>query len=114
MNVINIAFTIIEEGKKAQSVLGNYSVAVLKIGEIMMNWLLDIHKKAEDLEVLTVNDKVYNILGGDLRLLAIVCGMDATNAEHTCVWCKYPKSVHSDMKQDWLLTNSEKGARIID
>ena len=33
LKVINFAFTIIQEGKKALSVAGNYSLAILQTGE---------------------------------------------------------------------------------
>ena len=33
LNVVNIAFTIIDEGRKAQSAVGNYSVVIMKIEE---------------------------------------------------------------------------------
>lgn len=91
-NVVNIAFTMIDEGKKAQSVFGNYSVAILKIGESyddLAAGLQDICNEAKELEVVTVQDKVYAIkyfLGGDLKFLAMVCGIEAANATHACVW----------------------------
>ena len=119
-NVVNIAFTILDEGRKAQSVLGNYSVAILKVEESYNELALglqDICSEAKDLEVITVKDKVYNIkfyLGGDLKFLAIACGIDAANAEYACVWCKCPKGMRSDMKQEWSLTDPKKGARTID
>ena len=39
IKVVNIAFTVIDEGEKANSVLGNYSVAILKVMENMKSWL---------------------------------------------------------------------------
>lgn len=119
-NVINIAFTIIDEGRKAQSVVGNYSVAILKIEEKyeeLAAGLQDICSEAKDLEVVTVQEKVYSIqffLGGDLKFLAMVCGIDAANAEYACVWCKCPKGMRFDMTQEWSLTDPTKGARTVD
>ena len=33
LNVVNFAFTILEEGTKAQSVAGNHTVAIMKVSE---------------------------------------------------------------------------------
>ena len=120
LNVVNIAFTIIDEGEKAQSVLGNYSIAILKITENyteLAAGLEDICKEAQDLKWVTINDKAYKItffLGGDLKFLAMSCGIEAANSEHACVWCKCPKSQRGDMKMEWSLTDQSRGARTID
>jgi len=119
LKVINFAFRIIDEGDKAQSVNGNYSVAILKIDESyedLAKGLEDICSEAKDLEVLTVDGKVYKIqffLGGDLKFLALVCDVEAANADHACVWCKCPKIKRSDMKEQWSITDTEKGTRTI-
>ena len=73
LDVVNIAFTIIDEGSRAQSVLGNYSIAILKVSEHyeeLQAGLADIISKTKDMEVLTTQDQVYTIqfyLGGDLK-----------------------------------------------
>jgi len=33
LNIVNIAFTILEEGRKAMSIDGNHSLAILKVSE---------------------------------------------------------------------------------
>ena len=75
-----------------------------------------IYSEAKNLEVITIQENVYSIqffLGGDLKFLAMVCGIDAANAEYACVWCKYPKRMRFDMKQEWSLTDPNKRARTI-
>ena len=120
LKVINFAFTIIEEGEKAQSVAGNYSLAILQTGESyndLAKGLEDICTEAKDLEVLTVGEKVNRIqffLGGDLKFLAIVCGIEAANADHACIWCKCPKDLRSDMTKQWSIKDQTKGARTIE
>ena len=120
LDVVNIAFTIIDEGNKAQSVLGNYSVAILKVlekYEQLEAGLQDICAEAKDLEVVTIEDQVYRIkfyLGGDLKFLALVCGIESANAEHACVWCKCPKSKWADMTIQWSITDPKKGVRNIE
>jgi len=120
LNVVNIAFTIIDEGEKAFSVQGNYSIAIMKIGEKyeeLAAGLEDIITEAKTCEVISIGDKVFNIefyLGGDLKFLAIVCGIDAANADHACIWCKCPKDKRDDMTMEWSLTDITKSARTID
>ena len=120
LKVINFAFTILDEGERAQSVAGNYSVAIMKTGESyddLAKGLEDICTEAKDLEVLTIGEKVYRIqffLGGDLKFLAIVCGIEAANADHACIWCKCPKNLRSDMTKQWSITDQAKGARTIE
>ena len=62
--------------------------------EELVAGLEDICTEAKDLEVVTVRDKVYKIqffLGEDLKFLAVVCGIEAANSGHPCIWCKCPK-----------------------
>lgn len=37
--------------------------------------------------------------GGDLKFLALVCGINAANATYSCVWCKCPAEEHFDMEK---------------
>ena len=119
LDVFNIAFTIIDEGSRAQSVFGNYSVAILKVSENyeeLQAGLEDICSAAKDIEVVTIEGQVYSIqfyLGGDLKFLALVCGIENANAEHACVWCKCPKGKHADMQIRWSITDPIRGARTV-
>ena len=59
--------TIINEGNRAQSVFGNYSVAILKVSgnykelQAGQAGLEDICSAAKDMEVVTVEDQVHRI-----------------------------------------------------
>ena len=119
LDAVNIAFTIIDEGSRAQSVLGNYSIAILKVTEHykkLQTGLADIISEAKDMEVLTIQDQVYTIqfyLGGDLKILVIVCGIESATADHACVWCKCSKSQRPDMQLQWSISDPSKGARTV-
>ena len=72
---------------------------------------------SKDLQVTTVGDKVYQtefFLCGDWKFLALVCGIDSANAEHSCIWCKCPKHQRYDMTQEWSISDTTKGARTIE
>ena len=120
LDVVNIAFTIINEGSRAQSVFGNYSVAILKVSENyeeLQAGLEDICSAAKDIEEVTIEGQVYRIqfyLGGDLKFLALVCGIENANAEHACVWCKCPKGKRADMEIQWSITDPIRGSRTVE
>ena len=115
-NIVNFAFTILEEGH-AQSALGNHVIAILKIGESyeeLLVGLKDICEEAKDIEVISIKQKVYTIiwfLGGDWKFLSTICGLDSATAEHVCIWCKCPKDERFDMTKQWSLSDLSKGAR---
>jgi len=94
LKIVNVAFT--EENKKACSVFGNYTVAILKIPENyeqLASGLQDMVEEARDLQVVKINEQIFKIvffIGGDWKFLATVCGLDAANSEFSCIWCKCP------------------------
>ena len=120
LNIVNFAFTILEEGNKGYSVLGNYTIAILKITESydeLALGLQDIYEEAKDLEVLTIEGNVYKILfflGGDWKFLATVCGIESASTVYSCIWCKCPKSQRSNMDLEWSISDPTKGARTIE
>ena len=73
LSVVNIAFTILEEGQLACSSACNHTIAILKVNEdydLLAAGLEDIIKEAEDMEVLAINERVFKIqffLGGDMK-----------------------------------------------
>ena len=120
LNIVNVAFTILEKGSKAYSVFGNYTVAILKATETydeLALGLQDICEEAKDLEVLTIEGNVYKIiffLGGDWKFLATVCGIESASAEYSCIWCKCSKSQRSNMELKWSISDPLNGARTIE
>ena len=103
LNVVNIAFTILEEGTKARSVAGNHTVAIMKVSESydeLIKGLRDICQEAKDLGVITIDDRIFKIkffLGGDWKFLATVNGLEHANANFACIWCKCSKTQRFDM-----------------
>ena len=120
LNVVNYAFTILAEGSRAQSVLGNHTVAIMKVSETydeLVNGSQDICQEAGDLEVITVKGKVYKIqfyLGGDWKFLATVCGLESATADYASIWCKCPKRERFDVSLKWSINDRAHGARSIE
>jgi len=68
----------------------------------------DIITEAEDLKSVTINNNTYNIkyfLGGDMKFLALACGIDIATCTHSCIWCKCPKEERHDMQLKWPITD---------
>ena len=111
---MNFAFTLLEEGTKARSVAGNHTIAIMKVSESydeLISGLKDVCQEARDLEVITVNQRVYKIkffLGGDWKFLATVSGLESANAEYACIWCKCPTKQRYDMSLQWSINDVEK------
>ena len=107
----------------AESVAGNHTLAILKIGEDYFDLVTVFHhtisKEIKDLSHITINGKRYMIeysfgSGGDWKFLAVVCGLNAANAEYSCVWCKYPSNDRWNMTKKWSISDTTEGARTIE
>jgi hypothetical protein len=119
LHVVNITFTILEEGDKAMAADGNHLVAVIKVPENYSNLcgaLVDIRNEVESLSNISVGNEVFDIewfLGGDWKFLACVCGLGAAHANSPCIWCKCTLYDKFDPSKTWSLLDITKGARTI-
>lgn len=120
LHVINVTFTVLDEGTLAQAAGGNHLIAVIKEPEnyeTLSKALTDIRKDVESLKHLSVGTEQFEIewfLGGDWKFLACVCGLGAAHATYPCIWCKCPLYDKYDGRKEWSLTDVSKGARSIE
>ena len=97
MKVVNFTFTILHEKDVAIGEKGNYILAVIKTTEIYDNLrdsVADLRMEMSNLKEISANSCTYKIeyfLGGDLKFLALVCGLGRANDDYACVWCKCPR-----------------------
>ena len=116
LNLINFAFTLLNEGDVAKSPIGNHTIAIVSGTEgyetIKMS-LSDILAEVETqtIEVSSITFPIKYFLCSDLKFLAIVCGIEAANSTYACIWCTCPSSERHDMKKEWSATNTAKEAR---
>lgn len=109
LHVINITFTILEEGSQAMSAEGNHLVAVVKVPEnydSLYVALADIRNEVEELSNIYIGDQCIEIewfLGGDWKFLACICGLGAAHATRPCIWCKCALYDHYDPTKSWSL-----------
>lgn len=113
--MVNFAFTILEEGEKAYSSAGNHSIGIFKVSEsdysALYEALQDIIIEANNLKYITINVNKYDIqyfLGGDMKLLALVCGIESATSTYSCIWCKCPKDERHKMELNWSLSNNRR------
>ena len=120
INVVNFTFTLLNEGAVASTAQGNHTLAILLVPEkyeSLSGALREVAKEASELQTITLNDASYAIeyfLGGDMKFLSLVCGIDAANSEYACPWCKCSSAKRWDMNQDWSAFDQTKGARTIE
>ncbi len=55
--------------------------------------------------------KLEKFLGGDLKALLNLAGINAANSKYGCLWCKCPSDLYHDVTIEWSITDVEKGAR---
>ena len=83
LHVINITYTLLDEGDKAYSFEGNHLLAIFRFPENYMSLkmaLADIITEVEGLKQITVGKEVHvfqveYFLGGDWKFLALINGM---------------------------------------
>ena len=120
LHVINVTFSLLDEGARAYSVEGNHALATVKESEdyaSLRDSLQDISKEVKRLTTIEVDGVKYNIkyyLGGDWKFLVIVTGIDSARSEFACIWCKCGKDERHDMSKCWSITDPSHGARSID
>ena len=116
LHVINITFTILEEGSKAMSVHLVAVIMVPKDYDHLFVALGDIQNDVEQLTTVCMDNVFYEIewfLGGDWKFLACISGLGAAHAKTPCIWCKCPLYDHYDSTKCWSLADLSKGARTI-
>ena len=120
LNLINFTFTLLNEKAIAMSSKGNHTIAIINSTErfdLLRESLSNLIQEVKTLLSITVNEFTFPIeyyLCGDLKFLAIVCGIESAMATYSCVWCTCASSERHDMSKDWSITDVDKGARTID
>jgi len=117
LNLINFCFTVLNEGDLAKSARGNHTIAIINATEKYEELeiaLRDIRNEVESLTSITidgVNFPIEYFLCGDLKFLALICGIENATCTRACIWCKCPAGERSDMSREWSFRGI--GARTI-
>ena len=87
-------------------------MAIIKTTESYDNLrqsLPDLIKEMSNLKEINVNGCNYKIeyyLGGDWKLLALVCGVGKANEDYACIWCKCPRTERWNTNKQWEITRT--------
>ena len=120
LHLINFTFTLLDEGSSVHSSQGNHLLAILKEPEkydTLKIGLADIRNEVENLKTLEhsgIQFTVNYFLGGDLKFLAIVTGIDSASSTYACIWCKVPNDQRYDAEKQWSMSETAKGAQTIE
>ena len=115
IHIVNITFCII--GESCSGADGQYLLAILKVPEkyeSMKSALSELISEICETKSVVVADTEYTpelFLGGDLKFLNQVMGIDSFGSKYSCLWCKCPSELRWDTSKKWSMTNSEEGAR---
>jgi len=119
LHVLNFTFTLVNE-TQASSVAGHHTIAILELRQHydeLAAGLQDIAQEVSELQEIEVDGNSYALryyLGGDWKFLALVCGLNAANADYSCIWCKCHSKDRWNMQLKWSLSDTSKGARSIE
>ena len=119
LHLLNVTYTIIDEGDSAMSDKGNYVIAIIKTKddyEGIRVSLQDLRTEMKELTSVNVKGKTYHLeyfLGGDWKFLATVCGIGPANHEFACIWCKCPWSERWNPNKHRSISDVAKGARTV-
>jgi hypothetical protein len=127
--ILNFTFTVLNEKEIAKTASGNYTVGMFDINQenydIMCFVLEDIQKQVDELNIIEIESKTYSLekyFGGDLKMLAIIYGINAANSDQPCIWCTFSKKkfnnvdvrkVKEEIKKEWSIIDKSKGARSV-
>ena len=94
LKLLNVTFTCIDEGSKAKTAAGNYTLGIFKISDENYSQLelctKEVFASLKDFTVFNHNGRAYKIkyyLGGDMKFLATVMGINSANAKYPCILC---------------------------
>jgi hypothetical protein len=82
--------------------------------ECLSDCLALIFDEIEEIEDITIDDRLFKIekyLGGDLKSLLNLAGINAANSTYGCLWCTCPEHLYNDHNLEWSITDKTKGAR---
>ncbi|KAJ8032687.1 hypothetical protein HOLleu_26283 [Holothuria leucospilota] len=118
MHVMNFAFSIIGENHCAGE--GSHLLAVIKVPEKYDQLSLALQPLIEEVSVLKKikveghDISVNKFLGGDLKFLNLVMGIQSFGAKYCCLWCTCPSELRWDLSKKCSMTDIADGARTID
>ena len=136
IKLLNSTFTVINEGQKAKTALGNYTIGIFDIDtenyEELLRLLKDLALQIDNLSnTLEIDGKAYTIkkkFGGDWMFLSAMLGINGPTSNYPCIYCKWFNGNSSNsfrnnktrdnlpqasLANEWSITDTKKHARTI-
>jgi hypothetical protein len=106
LTMLNFSFTLPDLGAVAKTANGNFQLGCFEIKsenyETLKVCLAEIAKNVSNMakinNTITIDNEVYKIkflLGGDMKFLHTVMGLNSCNSNNPCLWCKLNKDLFS-------------------
>jgi hypothetical protein len=121
LKLLNFTFTILNEGAKAKTATGNYTLGIFEIENEnhssvtkCFKELIDEMEQLKEIEIGERTLKIVYYLAGDWKMLAHSLGLLSANSKYPCVWCKCCKEEFYNMSNEWSICDSNFGARSYD
>lgn len=118
LKLMNLTFTLINEGRRAKTASGNYTIGIFEIEDenhaTVRSSMSELIEEIEQLDTITVRDRDLRIVyyyGGDWKMLAQSLGIQSANSKYCCLWCKCPKDDFYRLDMEWSIVDPSKGAR---
>lgn len=99
MKQLNLTFTLINDKKTAMSAKGNFLLGMFKIEkedyETLRVCLSEIFEKLQSVSSIKIKEKNYAIehfLGGDMKSVSLLYGINGANSNQPCVLCLWNKN----------------------
>jgi hypothetical protein len=104
LTMLNFSFTLPDLGAVAKTANGNFQLGCFEIKsenyETLKVCLAEIAKNVSNMakinNTITIDNEVYKIkflLGGDMKFLHTVMGLNSCNSNNPCLWCKLNKDL---------------------
>lgn len=118
LKILNFTFQLIDFSG-SQSVYGNYTLGIFEVlkesHEELRISLKEIIESLENFNSITLNNiehKIEFYLGGDLKFLANMMGLNAASSNYPCIWCTCAvDKFHEYRINDWSIHDKSCGAR---
>lgn len=107
MHIVAIAFSILNGNENPNSPGGNHVIALLNTEEKyeqLSDALKDIEEEIKSTQSLTIDGHKFQIkyfFSADMKYLAVCLGLQAANADYSCIWCKCPKEERHKTTKSW-------------
>ena len=114
LTMLNFGFTLPDQGLISKTAAGNFQLGCFEIEkenyETLKSCLAEMAKNLSNFcqttnNQIQIGDTVYTIkflLGGDMKFLHTMMGLNACNSNHACLWCKLHKKSFAKLSKDAL------------